>query len=80
MISKAQVILARAKPTHAAETTRLTLLSVRSIHIQREEAEKTQKLKKAMARLSKTVNITEEELKKQATAQAEQNRNRPSLM
>ena len=64
MIAKAQAVLARAKPTHTIETARLTLQTVKRIHIQREDTKKAQELEEACARLVETVNVIEEELKK----------------
>ena len=78
MIVKAQKILAKAQPIHAAETANLTLLIARSVHILEHDAKKAQEMEEAQARL--VDNIAKEKLKKQAVARAEDNkRNRLSL-
>ena len=83
IIAKAQAVLSKAELTHAAETAKLSLLTARSIHIQKEERKKATELEEAWARLTKTVSVAEltktvsvaeEELKKQAAVQAEENK------
>ena len=59
MIAKAQAVLARAKSTDTIETARLTLLTVKSIHIQKEDTKKAQELEENCARLVETVNVIE---------------------
>ena len=55
MIVKAQAVLARDKPTHAAETAKLPLLTARSIHLQEQKREKVKELEEAQDHLAETV-------------------------
>ena len=76
MIEKANVILARTEPTYAESIKRLDALTSQSVSLVKEEAAKAGELEEAKDRLSQTLALAEDGLRRQSLTTVEEERER----
>ena len=76
MIEKANTILAMAEPVYSANLKRQTELTDMSISLVRDETAKASELEEARARLTSTLALAEDDLRKQALTTVEEEQRR----
>jgi len=76
MITKANAILALAEPAHMESMEKLNALTARSVSLVQDKTAKVGEIEEAKTRLNNTLALAEDDLRRQALATVEEERNK----